>query len=296
LGRGLSADAPEALPGLLQQNLHISDTHLSGLRPFFVANFFKVCEHVALAGPDLVLNTGDMSLDGANCEKDLAESRRLHDGLGLSVRYIPGNHDVGESQDAAAHAAPPVINCNRRKRYLDYFGPDYWRLDVPSWRIIAVNAQLLGSDLAAADEQLEFVREGAASVGGRSLALFTHKPLFHMSPDEDAVTGRFVNPTPRGELLKALGDCRPLLVGSGHVHQFLSSPPLGTHHVWAPSTGFVLPDARQPKYGLKQTGYVQHLLEPDGSHQSNLVTVPETLSIADFPEAYPKDEKARRWA
>jgi hypothetical protein len=66
------------------------------------------------------------------------------------------------------------------------------------------------------------------------------------------------------------------------------------HHVWAPSTGFVLPDARQPRYGLKQTGYVQHLLEPDGSHQSDLVTVPglKTLSIADFPGAYPEYEKA----
>lgn len=274
--------------------VHISDTHLSGSRPFFVANFLRVCEHVARAGHDLVLNTGDISLDGATSEKDLADSRRLHNGLGLSVRYIPGNHDVGESQGAPAHAALPVIDPDRRKRYLDYFGPDYWRLDVPGWRIIAINSQLLGSDLAAADEQLEFAREGAASAGARSLALFTHMPLFHMSPDEDAVTGRFVNPTPRGELLRALGNCRPMLVGSGHVHQFLSSRPLGTHHVWAPSTGFVFPDARQPRYGLKQTGYVQHLLEPDGSHQSNLVAVPglETLRIADFPEAYPKDEKS----
>jgi len=272
----------------------ISDTHLSGRKPFFVANFLKVCEHLATARPDLVLNTGDMSLDGATCEADLAESKRLHEDLGLPLRFIPGNHDLGESQDAPAHVALPVIDRDRRKRYLHHFGPDYWRLDVPGWRIIAINAQLLGSDLAEAAEQLEFLREGAASADGRSLALFTHKPLFHLAPDEDVVTGRFVNPVPRGKLLEAVRPCSPSLIGSGHVHQFLSSRPLGTHHVWAPSTSFVLPDARQPRYGLKQTGYVQHRLEADGSHQSSFVALRglATLNIADFPEAYGEYEKA----
>lgn len=275
---------------------HISDTHLSGRRPFFVANFLQVCDHVTGARPDLVLNTGDMSLDGAAREEDLVESKRLHDGLDLPLRFTPGNHDLGENQDAPAHAGLPAIDRELRERYMRHFGPDYWQLDVPGWRIIAINAQLLGSDLAGAAEQLELVRAGAASADGRSLALFTHKPLFHLALDEDAVGGRFTNPIPRRELLRALGGCRPSLVGSGHVHQFLSSRPLGMHHVWAPSTGFILPDARQPRYGLKQAGYVAHLLEPDGSHQSSFVAVPglDALSIADFPDAYPEYEKASR--
>jgi len=72
------------------------------------------------------------------------------------------------------------------------------------------------------------------------------------------------------------------------VHQYFSSRWQATHHVWGPSTGFILPDARQPTYGLKQVGYVEHRLEADGSHGSELVTVPDlpTLSIADFTEAY----------
>jgi 3',5'-cyclic AMP phosphodiesterase CpdA len=272
----------------------ISDTHLGREKPYFVANFLRVGAHLASARPNLVLNSGDMSLDGSANEEDLAESRRLHDALDLPVRFIPGNHDLGESQDSPPHAGLPVIAAELRARYLRHFGPDYWRVDVPGWRIVAINAQLLGSDLTAAGDQLRFVRDAAAGAEGRSLALFVHKPLFHTSADEDSVTGRFVNPQPRRQLLEALAENKPALIASGHVHQFLSHRPQATHHVWAPSTGFILPDARQPLYGLKQTGYVEHHLHPDGAHHSFLVSVPglDTLSIADFPDAYAQYEAA----
>ncbi len=272
----------------------ISDTHLGREKPYFVANFLRVGAHLASARPDLVLNSGDMSLDGSGNEEDLAASRRLHDGLDLPLRFIPGNHDLGESQDSPPHGGMPVIAAELRARYLRHFGPDHWRVDVPGWRIVAINAQLLGSDLTAAGDQLRFVRDAAAGVEGRSLALFVHKPLFHISADEAAVTGRFVDPLPRRQLLDALADNKPALIASGHVHQFLSHRPQGTHHVWAPSTGFIIPDARQPLYGLKQTGYVEHHLHPDGGHDSFLVSVPglDTLSIADFPDAYAQYEAA----
>ena len=52
----------------------ISDTHLSRDKPFFVANFERVAAALVAAAPDLVLNTGDVSLDGAIEEGDLAGS------------------------------------------------------------------------------------------------------------------------------------------------------------------------------------------------------------------------------
>jgi hypothetical protein len=127
-----------------------------------------------------------------------------------------------------------------------------------------------------------------ATAGQAALALFTHRPLFYLSPDEQEVSGRFVNPQPRGMLLAALGSAKPALIGSGHVHQFVSHDRWGSHHIWAPSTGFILPAASQPHYGLKQTGYVEHVLNPDGSHFSRIVKVRELASpsITDFPDAY----------
>lgn len=265
----------------------ISDTHLSAEKPFFVGNFERVGEALRAARPDLVVNSGDISLSGESKESDLSAGRALHDAIGLPVRYLPGNHDLGDSQSLAAHGAT-VITEERRARYLAHFGADFWTLDVPGWRLLSINAQLLGSDLAAVADQEDAIVEAAASLGARKLALFLHMPLFDKATDEPAMIWRFVDPSPRRALLARLHRTPPALIASGHVHQYRESWSGGVCHVWAPSTGYVIPDRLQPVYGLKQVGYVEHRLEPDGRHESRLVQVPgmPTLNIEDFPEAY----------
>src|SRR5262245_22015452 len=248
---------------------HISDTHLSGNKPYFVGHFRKVASHIAHNGADLVLHTGDISLDGSAQEDDLIAARRLHAATGLPLRFIPGNHDIGDSQDAPELAGPPKPSRATRERYLRHFGQDYWGLPVPGWRILAINDFLLGSNLAAVDEQIGAVRQAAAAARGVRRALFTHRPLFHVSPDDAEIGGRFLNPRPRAGLLAALGEVAPALIGCGHVHQFVSKQGLAgpaSRQIWAPATSFVLLATRQPHYGLRLTGYVEHLLKPDGRH------------------------------
>jgi 3',5'-cyclic-AMP phosphodiesterase len=264
----------------------ISDTHLSREKPFFVENFNIVAAALAASAPDLVVNTGDLSLDGVTEESDLAEARRLHDATGLPTRYVPGNHDLGESHDVADSKEVPLSMASRQ-RYLHHFGDDFWQLDVPGWRLIGVNSQLLSSNLGPAVLQLDFIQRATACEEDRRLALFLHKPLFDASPDETAITGRFVNPRARARLLAAFGERRPLVVASGHVHQYRSTPIDAVHHVWAPSTGFIIPDSHQPRYGEKEVGYVEHRFEPDGTHASAFVRVIglKRLDISDFAEA-----------
>ena len=267
--------------------VQISDTHLSEAKPFFVDNFLRIGAALRESRPDLVVNSGDISLDGADEEADLISARALNDVLDLPTRFLPGNHDLGDAQDAPSHGEAP-IDASRRDLYVKHFGPDWWWFDVPGWRVLGIDSQLLGSDLAAAAEQEAAVAEVAVTLGQRRLALFLHKPLFDQSADEPAVTGRFVNPRPRRALLAELGGAAPSLVACGHVHQYRTGIAGSTQHIWAASTAFVLPDELQPRYGLKEVGYVEHRLMPDGSHDSQFVHVPgvPTLSIADFPGAY----------
>ena len=100
----------------------ISDTHLSREKPFFNESFARVAEHLIGQRPDLVINSGDMALDGPSWESDLAEARRLHEAIGLPCRFIAANHDCGESQDAPAHPALSPLTHERRERYLKHFG------------------------------------------------------------------------------------------------------------------------------------------------------------------------------
>jgi Icc protein len=263
----------------------ISDTHLSEAKPFFVDNFVRIGAALRASKPDLVVNTGDITLDGAARESDLAAARLLHDALGLPLRFLPGNHDLGDAQDAPRHHQSP-IDAERRARYVKYFGADWWWFDAPGWRVLGLDAQLLGSDLGEAAEQEAAIAQAMDGLGLRSLALFLHKPLFDRTADETAITGRFVNPVPRRRLLSRLGE--PALIVCGHVHQYRMTQSGGTRHVWGPSTAFVLPDRLQPRYGLKQVGYVEHTLKPDGTHDSRMVEVPDaaTFDIANFPQAY----------
>ena len=100
----------------------ISDTHLSAEKPFFVGNFERIGEALRATPPDLVLNSGDITLSGESKESDLSAAWALHEAIGLPVRFLPGNHDLGDSQDLAAHGAA-VITDERRDRYLAH--PDH---------------------------------------------------------------------------------------------------------------------------------------------------------------------------
>ena len=100
----------------------ISDTHLARRLQKLTDNFHRISEHIDATRPDLVINSGDMALDGPSRESDLAEARRLHEAIGLPCRFIAANHDCGESQDAPAHPALSPLTHERRERYLKHFG------------------------------------------------------------------------------------------------------------------------------------------------------------------------------
>jgi 3',5'-cyclic AMP phosphodiesterase CpdA len=263
----------------------ISDPHLSGTKSFFVQNFDHAAEALRASRPDLLINTGDLSLDGADTPADLAFAREKHDAIGLPWRAIAGNHDVGDSRELKP--SQPV-DAARLARWPDVIGDCFWREDVAGWRLLGIDAMLLGSGLPEDHAQADFIRAAAETLAGRSLLLFIHKPLFIDDPAEEGLDGMFLTPGPRRDLLAALGGMSPRLIASGHVHQWRDTARGGTRLVWAPGLSFVTPPWMIPAYGVRTIGFVEHRLESDGGYSSWLVGVGRTVihDIEDFPACY----------
>lgn len=263
----------------------ITDTHLSPGRPFFRANFDRVAEHLRASRPDLVINTGDLALDGADSDEDLAEALAAHRGLGLETWLLPGNHDVGDHPDVARKQ--PATQA-RLERYRRIVGEDAWWLDIPGWRLVGLNALTLGTGLSGDETQRDMLRRAAATLQGRSLALWLHKPLADLSLDEELVSNRFMTRGPRAILAECLGGIVPQVVMCGHVHQYRDSVFGGSRHIWAPATSFMISDPWQPGYGVKAVGYLMHAFEPDGRHSHALVGVRGLVhhDLVSFPEVY----------
>jgi 3',5'-cyclic AMP phosphodiesterase CpdA len=241
--------------------VQVSDTHLSPTRPWINTNFDAITRIVSTMRPDLVVNTGDISFDGADVDGDLAFARDRHTGLGCPVRAIPGNHDVGDNP-WQARGEPHSITAARLERYRRHFDEDYWRVEAGRWLLIGIDVQLFGSGLVAEAEQWAFVAAAATLAGSRPIALFVHKPLFEEDPGEADVNHRFVPPAHRGRLMALLGPGLRL-VASGHVHQHRHRRVGAVDHWWAPSTAFVFSDHRQPRLGTKRVGYVDFVFDDD---------------------------------
>jgi 3',5'-cyclic AMP phosphodiesterase CpdA len=262
----------------------ISDTHLSAERPYFLPNFQRIGESLTARRPDLVINTGDMTLDGADQPEELRFVRSLHDTLGIPCLALPGNHDVGD--DPALRPRQP-LDTRRLASYRANFGPDRFLKDVPGWRLIGINGLLTEAQLPDAAEQIDFLSAAVADAGSRSIALFLHKPLTLGTPDPDGTYWR-VRDKGREALLGAFGAQRPSLIASGHLHQYRRMAIDGTLHVWAPSTAFIVGDRFQQRVGTKLVGYVEHRLDPDGGCATELVTVDGMAldDIGHLPEVY----------
>jgi 3',5'-cyclic AMP phosphodiesterase CpdA len=263
----------------------ISDTHLSSTKAIFRPNFDVVAEHLSCSEPDLIVNTGDLSLDGADNEEDLLEAVAVHRQLPVECRLLPGNHDVGDHIEVARKQP---VTAERLDRYRRVVGADWWTIDIPGWRLLGLNALIVGSGLSGDAEQLDMVRGAAAGLKGRALAIFLHKPLADETYTENLSINRFMTHHPRSALLAALGGTAPAVVLSGHVHQYRDSFIGGSRHIWAPATSFMISDPWQPGYGAKAVGYLFHEFDADGGHRHRLVGVRGLIhhDLVEFPEAY----------
>jgi 3',5'-cyclic AMP phosphodiesterase CpdA len=268
----------------------VSDTHLSASAPQAQANWDAVVSYVGARAPDLVIHLGDLSLDGARHATDLRHGRAQLDRLPAPWRAVPGNHDIGDNPWPGAPAGI-TVDAARHQRWLDIVGADHWPVTVGGWIVLAINAQLLGSGLAAEAAQWSWLEEQIGRHRGRRpVALITHKPVTATGTELAAAPPyRFWPPPARDRLARLFGGTRPGLVMSGHVHQYRLLRLDGTDHLWAPTTWAVLPDEAQPVFGAKRCGIVSLDLADGTPRQPEFVApdgIAQLTMTRDLPDPY----------
>lgn len=270
--------------------IQISDTHLSPGKRHFADNWAPLAVWIAGQRADLVIHTGDVTVDGADVEDDMRYAAEMMRRLGIRFRAVPGNHDVGD----ARHQRQPVSD-DRLARWRAHFGPDRWAEDVGGFRLIGLDAMLLGSGHPEEAAQAGWLEAVMSNAGSRRVAWFLHRPLFLDSPDEGDTGYWSVKPQPRARLLQLVRRHAVALVASGHLHKAHQTALNGVRYLWAPASSFLVGPEIQPAMpGEKRLGAVRY--ELDGAQlEAEIIDVPGLAAhwIDDvMDEVYPRPPAA----
>jgi predicted phosphodiesterase len=139
----------------------VSDTHVARRAARFCDNWSIVAEAIRRERPACVIHLGDICADAPGHAGDLEEAAALFKDLGSEIRFLPGNHDVGDnplerapSSEHPLDAGEHHLDAARLAAYRQSFGPDRWSFEAEGWKVIGLNAQLLNT--------------GSARIAGRS--------------------------------------------------------------------------------------------------------------------------------
>ncbi|MBL6456356.1 metallophosphoesterase [Belnapia sp. T6] len=265
--------------------LQVSDAHLSPRNGLFRANLARLRAWAEAARPDLVIASGDLSLDGADRSEDLSGAVALLRAFPVPLLAIPGNHDVG-SHPRTMPKQP--VDAARVARFRSLVGPDWWMRDLPGWRIIGLDTEIMGTGLAEEAAQAAFIAEAAAT--SSRIALFLHKPVFVTAPEDPKFDYWSVPPQARPALAPLLGHAGLRLVASGHLHLHHGFTRGAVRYAWAPAASFLVEPEIQPGLpGERCCGALLHRLLED--HAETELVQPEGTEpvwLADIrAEAYP---------
>ncbi|MCD2179509.1 metallophosphoesterase family protein [Rhizobium sp. C1] len=265
--------------------IQITDTHFSPTKPHFNGNWEPLLAWLEAEKPDLIIHTGDLTIDGADQADDIVFSLTLMRQASAPMLIVPGNHDVGHLPGSAQ-----PVDSTRLNRWNHYVGSDRFTQDIDGWRLIGFNSLVLGRDDALEEEQLDWLAEAMAGAGERRIALFTHKPIFVDDPQEGDTGYWSVRPAPRARLYEMMERHDVGLVGSGHLHWAWQGAFDGTNLIWAPAASFIIDKLEREMPGDRLVGAVIHTFDA-ATVTSEIVTVPGmTAHVLDevIDEVYPR--------
>lgn len=274
--------------------LQLSDAHLSPRNDLFRGNLERILRMAEDAQPDLVVATGDLSLDGADRAEDLALAAELHAAFPGRFLALPGNHDVGSHP----HTMPrQPVDTARLARFRDHLGAGRGVVDLAGWRIIGLNSEIMGTGHDEEAVQAAFLTEALADAGDRRLALFLHKPVFVTEPTDPTFDYWSVPPYARGALDPVMNHPALRLVASGHLHLHRQFTRDGVAFAWAPPLSFIVNPAEQEGLpGERVCGALLHRLHDD--HVETVLLSPKGIEAPVLDDirhmTYPRPVTADR--
>lgn len=274
--------------------LQLSDAHLSPRNDLFRGNLERILRMAEEAQPDLVVATGDLSLDGADRAEDLALAAELHAAFPGRFLALPGNHDVGSHP----HTMPrQPVDTARLARFREHLGAGRGVIDLAGWRIIGLNSEIMGTGHDEEAVQAAFLTEALANAGDRRLALFLHKPVFVTDPTDPTFDYWSVPPHARGALDPVMNHPALRLVASGHLHLHRQFTRDGVAFAWAPPLSFIVNPAEQEGLpGERVCGALLHRLHDD--HVETVLLSPEGIETPVLDDirhmTYPRPVTADR--
>lgn len=265
----------------------ISDPHLGANTSLFRANFQAVAGHLAAEVPDVIVATGDVSLDGADSEEDMRFAAAQLRLLPRPVLSVPGNHDAGDHPERAPRQP---FNTERLERFRRHLGMDRWVQDRDGWRLLGLNTAVCGTGHPEEAAQIQFIDDALSGLGDLRLAVFLHKPIFTATPEDPLFDYWSIPPFARAPFLPLLEHPALRLVASGHLHLHAESAYNAARIVWGPSIGFIVAEHEQSDLqGERPCGFLMHRFHAD--HVETELVVPPGMARPFIhevrAEAYP---------
>jgi predicted phosphodiesterase len=248
--------------------IHVSDTHLSRTHAYFYDNWRVFVDAMRADPPDLIVHTGDISLNGMHHADDLVFAQQELARLPGRVLILPGNHDIGDNPPD--RGSGHTVNEERRQRWIDLFGPDWWCVDLDGWRIIGLDSQLFDSGMPAEREQWACLESVLAGAEGRQTLIFLHKPICYHDMAEQKVANYCLHPNVRHAIAALLERHHVGTMASGHLHTYRVMEHGGLNMVWAPATAFIntAERGRPPITSMRRPGYLEFRLTDAGAEHA----------------------------
>jgi 3',5'-cyclic AMP phosphodiesterase CpdA len=239
--------------------VQISDTHLTAAGGAPARNLERIAAFVKRAlRPDLIVHTGDAVAIDPDSAADRAFALAAHAAFDAPVRFVPGNHDVGEPGPAPREGL--AITSARVAAQREAFGADRFAEHAGGWGQVGVDSRLFGSGLPEEAEQWDWLAATLAGAGRHRSGVmpFLHQPLWEPWPRPSEGVAPSVPDAARERLLALDGAERIRAGANGHLHVYRRRPDRGLLEVSGPATGFVGDD---DPTRFDQLGVVEWVLE-----------------------------------